>query len=158
MPAYHVAQMNWGRLLGEVDNPRVAPFVNALDTVNGIADRAKGFVWRLTDADMTTPENAPAQVLDADPRVVATLSVWETPAALSAFVHDTLHGKFLARRDEWFAKIDEPTYVIWPIRAGHRPTLAEGKARLSELATNGASDAAYDFKYLSHMSSGTEAV
>ncbi|SLN44782.1 hypothetical protein PSA7680_02272 [Pseudoruegeria aquimaris] len=156
--AYHVAQMNWGRLRAGMDDPVVAPFVEALDRVNGVADRAAGFVWRLTDAGMTAPENDPAEVMAKDPRIAVTLSVWETAQDLVHFVHRTVHGQFLARRAEWFEESEGPTYVIWPIPAGHRPTLAEGKARLDALATNGASDNAYDFKYLSRRGSTTEAV
>lgn len=165
IPAYHVAQMNWGILKADWEDPQVAEFVDNLARVNAVAERARGFVWRLTDAEMDAAQNDENGVFGGDPRLASTLSVWETPEALSDFVHKTVHAGFMARSALWFAAGPQaiegkvlPRNVIWPVSAGHRPTLAEGKARLLQLATKGASDAAYDFKYLSHMSSGTEAV
>lgn len=78
---------------------------------------------------------------------LATLSVWQCFGDFEHFVHKTIHGQFLARRAEWFEELDVPSYVIWPIRAGHIPTLAEGKERLMLLRRNGPSEDAYNFSY-----------
>ena len=43
----HLAQLNVARLRHELDHPDLAPFVEALDAVNAVADEAPGFVWRL---------------------------------------------------------------------------------------------------------------
>jgi hypothetical protein len=42
-----LAQINIGRLLAPLDDPKIAEFVNQLDAINAIADNAPGFVWRL---------------------------------------------------------------------------------------------------------------
>ena len=47
MGGYHVAQVNIGRILEELDHPVMAGFVNRLDEINALADRSPGFVWRL---------------------------------------------------------------------------------------------------------------
>jgi len=44
---HHLAQINIGRLIGPVDDPKIAEFVAQLDPVNALADTAPGFVWRL---------------------------------------------------------------------------------------------------------------
>ena len=38
MPTYHVAQMNWGVLRADWEDPAVAEFVDNLDRVNAVAD------------------------------------------------------------------------------------------------------------------------
>ena len=45
----HLAQLNIGRLRYPTDDPRMADFMNNLDLVNGLAERSRGFVWRLRD-------------------------------------------------------------------------------------------------------------
>ena len=47
--ARHLAQLNIGRFRYPTDDPRMADFMNNLDLVNGLAERSKGFVWRLKD-------------------------------------------------------------------------------------------------------------
>ena len=157
MPTYHVAQMNWGVLRADWEDPAVAGFVDNLGRVNEVAERSEGFVWRMGDADMETAQMNPDEIFGANPRLASTMSVWESAEALEHFVHKTIHGGFLKRRAEWFEHQDAPTYVIWPIPAGHRPTLAEAKARLDRLAAEGPGPEAYDFAYLRARRATTEA-
>ena len=49
MPDWHLAEVNIARLKAPIGDPIVAPFVNALDKINSIADRMDGFVWRHID-------------------------------------------------------------------------------------------------------------
>jgi uncharacterized protein DUF3291 len=44
---FHLAQVNIGRLIAPIDDPRIAGFVSQLDPVNALADATRGFVWRL---------------------------------------------------------------------------------------------------------------
>ncbi|NOD65441.1 DUF3291 domain-containing protein [Ruegeria sp. HKCCD6109] len=44
-----------------------------------------------------------------------------------------------------FNELVADSYVIWPIQAGHIPSLTEGKERLLLLRKNGPSPEAYDF-------------
>ncbi|MCU1238251.1 MAG: hypothetical protein JWP63_6218, partial [Candidatus Solibacter sp.] len=44
---FHLAQVNIGRMLHPIDDPRMADFVAQLDPINALADAAPGFVWRL---------------------------------------------------------------------------------------------------------------
>ena len=47
-----LAQFNIARLKHDPDDPRVAPFMQALDKVNAVAERMPGFVWRYKDEHM----------------------------------------------------------------------------------------------------------
>ena len=43
----HLAQLNVGRARFATDDPRMGEFMGALDSVNALAERSPGFVWRL---------------------------------------------------------------------------------------------------------------
>ena len=42
--AYQLAQINIGRLVAPIDDPKIAEFVAQLDPINALADQAPGFV------------------------------------------------------------------------------------------------------------------
>lgn len=141
----HVAHFNRAILRDDWGSPAVAGFEDNIDRVNALAARSPGFVWRMPDEAMEREQFDPRGVLGADPRLAATLSVWESVEALETFVHKTVHGAFLRRRDTWFVKQEGPTYVIWPVPVGHRPTIAEAVERLNLLGVKGPTDLAFDF-------------
>lgn len=143
-----VAHMNLARLLHPAGDPRVAEFIDAIDAVNAIAERSPGFIWRLTSPVSRTEASGTFEAIDEDPLIASSVSVWEDPESLRRFVHQTLHGVFLRKREAWFEPMKGPVYVIWPALRGSRPTMAESKVKLAELAANGPSAAAYDFKWL----------
>jgi hypothetical protein len=149
MTQMHVAQMNVGLLWHPLDDPRSAEFADNTGKVNAVAERSPGFVWRCVDEQAALAEEG-ITLFDGDPCALCTLSVWETPDALEGFVHKTVHGAFLKRRVAWFRPLDDRSYVIWPVAAGHRPGFREGLDRLATLQADGPTDAAYDFKYLRH--------
>lgn len=41
---YHLAQINIGRLIAPIDDPKIAEFVAQLEPINALADEAPGFV------------------------------------------------------------------------------------------------------------------
>ena len=54
----HLAEINIARLKHDSDDQRVAPFMNALDKINGIAERSDGFQWRYTDVSGNATERS----------------------------------------------------------------------------------------------------
>ena len=138
----HLAQLNVGRLLYPNDDPRVADFMNNLGLVNGLAERSKGFVWRLK-GDSGNATNI--KTYD-DPQMIVNMSVWESVEALERFVWQTIHKRFYGRRPEWFDKLDGPHFVMWWIPIGHRPTIDEAKQRLEYLAARGPTDYAFGWE------------
>jgi hypothetical protein len=136
----HLAQLNIGRLVAPLDDPRMADFVAGLPVVNAIADASPGFVWRLVDDDGA---DATGVRPFADPEVAINLSVWESVEALRGFMYRTAHLDFLRRRREWFTVFGQPYAVSWWVPAGHRPTVEEAVARLELLKSNGSTAEAF---------------
>lgn len=149
-PGHHLAEFNTGILRHDWDDPRIAPFADALDRVNAIAQRSPGFVWRLSDDEMDAAQKDPKGVLGGNPRLASTLSVWEDGDSLRRFVHDTLHGRFMARASEWLLP-EEAAMVLWWVPVGHRPTIEEAAARLDQFRSCGESEDAFGWKSLAKV-------
>jgi hypothetical protein len=145
----HVAELNIGRLLYPIDDPRMADFVDNLARVNAMADRMPGFVWRLVGDG----SNGGALELRPypDPMMAVNMSVWETVEQLEMYVWKTVHQRFYNRKNEWFEKHAKHHFVMWFVPEGHIPTLDEAKARLEHLQANGNSDHAFDWSHLEHI-------
>ena len=140
--AQHLAQLNIGRIRYEVDDPRMADFMNNLERVNAIAERSPGFVWRYKDDSGNATSTRPF----ADPRMLVNMSVWESVEALEKFAWQTVHTRFYARKHEWFEKLDGAYFVLWHVRAGHRPSVQEAIDRLEHLKAHGPSEHAFGWQ------------
>ena len=147
MTRSHFAQLNIGRPLHSLDDARMAGFMDNLDRVNAIAERSPGFVWRLKDES----NNATAIRPFEDANMLVNMSVWESVEALEQFVWATVHKQFYNRKAEWFAKLETPHFVMWPVPAGHIPDLSEAMSRLDHLAQHGDSDTAFGWSHLPHI-------
>lgn len=152
MTTMHLAELNVGRLLAPTDDPRVADFMNNLDRINGLGKRMPGFVWMMEGSGEPGTGNTEAKI-DGDPQFVSNLTVWEDIASLEKFVWGTVHKQFYERRKEWFEVMGKMHFVMWWVRAGHRPTLDEALERLDHLNAQGDSDEAFGWDYLkdAHM-------
>jgi hypothetical protein len=134
----HLAQFNIARIKYPLDDPRMKEFADNVERVNGLAETIEGFVWRLQDESGHAMN---MRVYD-DPCILPNLTLWENVEALERFVWQTLHKRFYSRRGEWFEHIDTPL-VMWFVPHGHRPSLAEGVARLERLKAQGPDDEAF---------------
>ncbi|MEM7500314.1 MAG: DUF3291 domain-containing protein [Pseudomonadota bacterium] len=142
-----IAEFNLGRLRHDWDDPRVAPFVDALARVYALATHAPGYVWSLPEEEMEKVQLDPDGPLGGDPRIASTLSVWESVEALRAFAHEGVHAAFLRRSSEWLEVWETPRMVLWTVPPGATPTVADGVERLRALERDGPSDFAYDWAY-----------
>lgn len=140
-PQHHLAQLNIAHMLAPLSDPLMADFVAQLDQMNAIADSSPGFVWRLQDA----AGDATAIRAYDDPLILVNLSVWESVEALSAYVYRSQHGAAMRDRRRWFHKSAQPTFALWWVPAGHLPTLAEAKERLTHLCQHGVTPYAFSF-------------
>ena len=147
MQGHHLAELNVGRLVAPVDDPRVAEFMQNLDRINGLGKRMPGFVWMMEGSGEPGTGNTEAKI-DGDPLYVSNLTVWETAAELETFVWGTVHKQFYERRQEWFEVLGEMHFVMWWVPAGHQPTLDEALARLDHLKEHGDSDHAFGWSHL----------
>ena len=138
---YQLAQINIGRLVAPIDDPRIAEFVAQLDPINAIADRAPGFVWRL----QSESGNATDIAYNEDPSIKVNMSVWESLDALREYAYKSDHMKVFRDRAKWFEKMDKPHYCLWWIPVGHIPTVAEGRERLEHYQKHGATPYSFWF-------------
>jgi hypothetical protein len=140
----HLAQINVGRLIAPIGDPRIDDFRNNLEPINALAEGSPGFVWRLKD----DAGNATALRAFDDPTILLNMSVWETPEALYAFTYNTMHRRFVQRRKEWFELFGRPYLALWWILEGHAPTMMEARQRLEHLERFGPTAYAFTFKKL----------
>jgi hypothetical protein len=147
MTDMHIAELNIGKLRYPPDDARMAEFMENLGRINALAERAKGFVWRLQGdgdgaIDIFHPDHPDTNV---------NLSVWETPEDLEAYVFKTVHVQFYRRKPDWFEMPSEVSFVMWPIAIGHRPKVIEAFERLEHLRAHGPSEHAYGWEALPHL-------
>jgi hypothetical protein len=138
---YQLAQINIGRLVAPIDDPKIAEFVAGLEPINALADRAPGFVWRL----QTASGNATDIAYSDDPFMIVNMSVWESIEALRDFTYRSDHIQFFRDRAKWFVKMDKPSYCLWWVSKGHRPTVAEGRERMEQYQLHGATPLSFWF-------------
>jgi hypothetical protein len=142
MSGYHLAQLNIGRLLAPLESSQLAPFVEALEPINALADGTPGFVWRLQTED----GDATAIRAFDDDMLIVNMSVWESVEALADFVYQSDHLSVMRRRREFFERMAEAFMVLWWVPAGHRPSVDEAKDRLERLRRSGPSLEAFTFR------------
>jgi Domain of unknown function (DUF3291) len=87
MSEYWVAQVNIGRIRGELDGPVMAGFVARLEEINALADRSAGFVWRLQTEEGNATYLRPYE----DQRMLLNMSVWKS-------VEDLKHRSSVRRK------------------------------------------------------------
>jgi len=142
MKVLHIAQVNIGRMKGELEDPVMADFVARLDEINALADRSPGFVWRL----QTEAGNATYLRPYDDDRILFNMSVWESIEQLRRYVYYSAHVEVLKRRHDWFDKFSGAYTALWWVPQGHRPGIDEAKQRLAHLDAHGPTPFAFTFK------------
>ncbi len=142
MTAFHLAQVNIGRMLGPIDSETMADFVAQLDEINALAERSPGFVWRLQteDGDATAVRPYPE-----DNGILINLSVWADLDSLREYVFRTVHAAVMRQRREWFERFEGVYVALWWVPAGHRPSVEEAVHRIAHLEAQGATPFAFSF-------------
>lgn len=141
MPDYELAQLNIALMKAPLDSPRLRDFVDNLDRINALAEQSPGFVWRLQDDG----GNATA-IRPLGEKTLVNLSVWKDVESLHRYVYRSAHKDIMRRRKEWFHRMKEAYTVLWWVPEGHRPTVAEAKARLDGLREEGPGPEAFTFR------------
>lgn len=140
--AWHLAQINIGRMIAPQGDPRVQPFFDALDRVNALAEASPGFVWRLVGDGNDATDLQPT----IDPQLLVNMSVWADADSLFAFVYRSAHTPVMAKRRDWFERFDGAYHALWWVPAGVVPTVNDGLSRLWHLDRFGPSAHAFTFK------------
>jgi hypothetical protein len=142
-PAFHLAQINIGRLRAPTDDPLVAEFMDALDEINALAEASPGFVWRFQTED----GNATAVRPYEDELVLINMSLWESVQALGDYVYRSDHVTYLRRRAEWFHRTVEAIVALWWVPAGTLPAVEDGVARVEHVRRHGPTPYAFTFRH-----------
>lgn len=111
---YELAEVNIARMKAPIDDPSFKDFVDALESVNALADAAPGFVWRLQTED----DNAISiRAFDWDVRgtsgLLINMSSWTSVETLAAFTYSPGHLAILKRRREWFHRVKDVMTALW---------------------------------------------
>jgi hypothetical protein len=143
MADYHIAELNIGRLVAPVGDPRVADFVDNLQRINQLGHQTPGFVWQLLTED---GDSTAFRIFEGDDMLI-NLTVWEDIDSLYKFAYSSEHVAFFRRRREWFHKLEDyPALVLWWVPAGHHPTLEEARDKVLHLKEHGPTPLAFTFK------------
>ena len=143
MPEYHLAQLNIAKLKYGFDDPELADFIARLDDVNALADESPGFVWRLQT------EEGDATAIDFfGSDYLVNMSVWQDVESLREYAFRSAHKEVLARRHEWFDRMEDAYAVLWWVPAGTIPTIEEASERLESLRQDGPNPRAFTFKQI----------
>lgn len=143
-PPVFLAQLNIAEALCDLDDPRIADFINELDRINTIAELSPGYVWRLKDKN----GNSATLGWEGNRRMIVTMSVWKRPEDLENFVFGTAHREFYRRRDAWFAAMKSHHFIMWWVHAGHIPDLAEAREKLAHFEAYGPTPIAFGWNKL----------
>lgn len=143
MSSWEIAQVNIALPVVPLTEPELEWFVDALESVNAVADAAPGFRWRMQTED----GDATAVRAFGDDRLIVNMSVWASIEALGDFVYrDPAHVAVLRRKREGFSRLGRAHQVLWWVPTGHRPTVAEAEDRLADLRENGPTPRAFTFR------------
>jgi Domain of unknown function (DUF3291) len=139
---YHLAQLNIAQMKEPLTSERMQGFVEQLEPINALADKATGFVWRLQNeaGDATALRPFP------DDMLLVNFSVWTSIDTLYNYTYYSDHAKVFRERKKWFEAMQEHHLVMWWIAAGHTPSLQEAKERLEALRRDGPTANAFTFK------------
>ena len=139
-----LAELNVGYATYPLDDPRMSGFMDNLDTINALAERSLGFVWRMkSDSGNATDISVPG-----DAEIISNMSVWEDVASLGNYVFNTVHARFYERKEGWFQAMTSHHFVMWMVEDNHTPDLAEAMERLEYLQKNGSTDHAFGWDFV----------
>jgi len=150
----HLAEFNFGTLNYPFDDPRIADFQDNIAMVNKVAERSDGFVWRIEDEEMEAVQLDSHGPLAHRPNTASTLSVWVSPQSLYDFVEKTIHVRFLQRAHEWFEPNDRGHLVMWWVKEGEKPTVADAMDRWTRFKELGPGDHGFGAKELKRLAQG----
>jgi len=128
-----LAELNVGYAAYALDDQRMSGFMDNLDTINALAERSLGVVWRIkSDSRKATDISVPG-----DAEIISSMSVWEDVASLGNYVFNTVHAHFYDRKEEWFQAMTSHHFVMWVVEGNHTPDLAEAIDRVEYLQNTG---------------------
>ena len=142
-PSVHVAlaHVTESRMRAPLEDPIMARFAFAFDTISRVARASDGFLWQLESHEPGHPILHPD-----DPLRVVTVSAWVDYTSLHYFTYRSSHGKALLRRRDWFEAVSQPATAMWWIPVDAMPGLDAAVSRLNHLRRYGPSPRAFTLR------------
>ena len=141
MSGYELAQLNIAEMKAPLESPVMTDFVANLDRINALAEASPGFVWRLKGDEGDATAFRPL-----GENTLINISVWDSVAALNAYVYKSGHVEIMRRRREWFGRMAEAGVVLWWVPRGQRPSIEEALSKLAHLREHGPTRFAFTFR------------
>jgi len=141
----HLAQLNIAEALHPMDDPRMGGFTSRIETINALADRSPGFIWRMVDDDDSLDGALGIRFPGGSEDMIVNMSVWADVMSLYNFVYKTAHLKLIDGKTDWFETPIQKHMVLWWVEDGHIPTLDEARQKLEALRENGPASDAFSF-------------
>jgi hypothetical protein len=139
---FYLAQINIAKMKAPIDSPLMAEFVENLDTINSLAEKSNGFIWRLKDES----NNASSIKIYDDDFLIVNMSVWQNAESLFQFAYHSNHVNIFKKRKNWFEQMKEMHMALWYTSTDSVPTVTEAIERLDFLRLNGETPFSFTFK------------
>jgi hypothetical protein len=137
---FHLAQVNIAWMHGTLDDAVMAGLASRVEEINNLAERSKGFVWRLPGVE-ALPEALEPFEQDFPgfrrDRLFYNMSVWESVEDLREYTFNSSHAELLNERHQWIERIADASVALWWIPVGYRPSIAESAERLRSVRMHG---------------------
>jgi hypothetical protein len=134
----YLCQLNVASMKTSLNDPSMKDFVDALDSINQLAEQHPGFIWRLKEAYDENNSSSPFLA-----HILVNMSIWTDVGSLRDFVYKSHHVSYMRRKTEWFNKVDV-NQVLWWVPKGYIPTLEEAALKLNHLRTSGSTSEAFN--------------
>ena len=137
-----LAQANIALFRWALEDPRMHAFAAQIDSINQLAERSPGFVWRFAEEFDPTDRDAPFN----DPLLFFNMSVWRDVNSLRVFVFQSEHTRMLERRALWTRPAGQFPNVLWWIEDHDQmPTVDDAIRRFAILSDHNETAAAFTF-------------
>jgi hypothetical protein len=144
---FHLAQVNIAWMHGGIEEPVMQGLATRINEIYELAERSKGFVWRLAE---NPPESLEPLEVDFPgfrrDRILYNMSVWESMEDLRAYTFHSDHADMIRDRHEWIQKVEGASLACWWVPAGYRPTIAESAERLRSVSKMGPTPFAFTMR------------
>lgn len=142
--------MNIAWMHGRITDPVMSGLASRIEEIYKLADQSQGFVWRLTDAEITPETLEPFESVFPGfqrDKLLYNMSVWKSVEDLRAYTFASAHAELLNDRYRWIDKIAGASVVLWWIAEGTLPTISESVERWRFLQANGPTPHAFTMRH-----------
>lgn len=139
---YHLAQANYGQWKPDITKELVQEYYNRADAIIQSAKENGGWVWSYNGGFFQDPRTL---AVFEHPLSILNMNVWTTFEDLKRYVFDQVHGAVMYDKNRWFEKPTKVVSVMWWVKIGEVPTIAQAKQKIDLINQIGPSPEAFNF-------------